>query len=36
MVGSVPCVCKVAGSNPTLAALLEPWASPSLIVACIM
>jgi|SRR6218665_709038 len=27
--GSVPCVRKVAGSNPTLAAKYGPWASPS-------
>ena len=32
MVGLVPCVRKVASSNPTLAA--GPWASPSLVVVC--
>ena len=31
---SLPSVRKVAGSNPTLATTLGPWASPSLVVAC--
>ena len=35
VVGSVPRVRKVAGSNPTLAATFRPWVSPSLVVACI-
>jgi len=34
LIGSVPCVRKFAGSNPTLAITLEPWACPSLTVAC--
>ena len=34
LVGSVPCVRKVAVSNPALVATYGPWASPSLAVAC--
>ena len=34
VVGSVPCVWRVAGSDPTLAATYWPWAIPSLAVAC--
>ena len=33
VVGSVHCVRKVAGSNPTLVAMKGPWASPSLSIA---
>ena len=33
-VSLVPCIWRVAGSNPTLAATYGPWASPSLVVAC--
>ena len=33
-VGSVPCVDKVAGSNPALVAMLGFRVSPSLVVAC--
>jgi len=34
VVGSVPCVWKVADLNSTLASTLGPWASPSLAVTC--
>ena len=33
VLGSVPCVRKVAGSNPTLVATCGPWTSLSLVVA---
>ena len=36
VVGSVPCVQKVAGLNPTLAASQGPLASPSLVVAYVV
>src|SRR6218665_706845 len=31
VVGSVPCVRLVTGPNPTVIAMWEPWASPSLV-----
>ena len=34
-VSSVPSIQGVAGSNPTLAAPLGSWVSPSLTVACV-